>query len=538
MSDDFLKELKEQRDRYVSFAFAGGDLFIEVSEQGKILHATGAAKSLTGIDDKSLAGRNWLDLFSAYEISKLQRAYEDTIPGRRIGPFMVTLNEQIGQKIASFSAIRMPKNNRFYIMLGVSNEFIARIAPMVGLPGMSGFTDNFADAARDAVFDAHLWGKDVAMTFFDFMSADEMQARFGKDGWGKVEQMIGEIMAQYSFGGYSAGQIAEGRYAFMHDTNLDLNEVKQKILDIAAAQGIDLGELQTKSITGDLKTMDKTELSRAVEHTIQEYASQGPALQIETFEAGHKNYLSMNASKLKEFKTIIERVSFAQHFYPVAALKTRELLHYEILPRFENGDAEEWLHFGEDAGLAPDFDLAACARAIQYIRFKSGGTRVKFVTNMSPRSVIDKAFTEKLKEQLTAEKSINERLQFQIADSCNIGDIAKTGRFIRDLQDSGFKVTLGDFRPGASTVNYIQGLKADYIRLNGKFIRTAQSTPREEALLREIVRLCGETGCEIIASGVDHQNTASFLTGLDIKYGQGAFFAPPGPKPDYIAKPS
>ena len=135
MSDE---NIKEQRDRYASFAFAAADLFIEVSEQGKILHAVGAAKTMTGIDDKSLIGRNWLDLFSAYEISKLQKTHEESTPGRRIGPVLVTLNEQIGQKIASFSAIRMPKNNRFYIMLGVSNDFVARIAPMVGLPGTTG----------------------------------------------------------------------------------------------------------------------------------------------------------------------------------------------------------------------------------------------------------------------------------------------------------------------------------------------------------------------------------------------------------------
>jgi hypothetical protein len=182
-----------------------------------------------------LLNRNWLDLFSTYEQAKLLKARDSTVPGRRIGPVLVTLNEQIGQKIASFSAIRMPKNDRFYICLGVSNEFLARIAPLVGLPGATGFNDrdSYADAARDAVFDAKLWGQDVELTFFDFVNADEMSQRFGRDGWGKVEQMIGEMMAQYSFGGHSAGLVAEGRYSFVHDKSINLDEIKQKILDIA-----------------------------------------------------------------------------------------------------------------------------------------------------------------------------------------------------------------------------------------------------------------------------------------------------------------
>ena len=533
MSDE---NIKEQRDRYASFAFAAADLFIEVSEQGKILHAVGAAKTMTGIDDKSLIGRNWLDLFSAYEISKLQKTHEESTPERLIGPVLVTLNEQIGQKIASFSAIRMPKNNRFYIMLGVSNDFVARIAPMVGLPGTTGFAGDYAEAARDAVFDAHLWGQEVVMTFFDFVSAEDMQARFGKDGWGKVEQLIGEMMAQYSFGGHAAGQISEGHYSFIHDKNVNLEEIQQKILDIAAAQGISPAKLNSASVTGDLKAMDKTEIARALEHTIKKYAEQGSTMKIDTLNKGYTDYLSANAAKLKELKATIDRVSFGQHFQAIVNMKTKELLHYEVLTRFEQGETADWIRFAEDAGLAPDLDLAVCQRAIQYIRFKSGGTRIKFSIDISPRSMISPQFVEKIKEQLAAEKGIHERLHFKIFESCNITDIGKTAHFLKYLRDSGFKTTFCQFRPGASAQQYIETLKPDYIKIAPKFLKSIQGSPREEALLINIIQICKKAGTEIIADGIDDKAIADMLIEMGIKYGQGLLYAPPSSKPDYIAK--
>jgi EAL domain-containing protein (putative c-di-GMP-specific phosphodiesterase class I) len=91
-------------------------------------------------------------------------------------------------------------------------------------------------------------------------------------------------------------------------------------------------------------------------------------------------------------------------------MKTKEATHYEILSRFESGDTQEWIRFGEDAGLAPDFDLAVCERAINHIKFKAGNTRTKFSIDISGQSISDEEFCEKLKEQLAKQKGIAERL--------------------------------------------------------------------------------------------------------------------------------
>lgn len=535
MSDE--KTLKEQRDRFVAFSFAVADLFIEVAENGKIIHVTGASKALTGIDEKALLNRNWLDLFSAYEQAKLIKARETNVPGRRIGPVLVTLNEQIGQKIASFSAIRMPKNDRLYISLGVSNEFLARIAPMVGLPGTTGFTDRdaFSNAARDAVFDAKLWGQEVELTFFDFMNADEMSQRFGKDGWGKVEQMIGEMMAQYSFGGYSAGLVAEGRYSFVHDKSLDIEKIKQKIIAIAQTAGATV-DLQAKTVTGDLKTLDKKDISRALDFTIDEFENKGTRLEVKNLGEGYAQYISSNEMKLKEFKSIIERVSFTQFFQPIVDIKTKEATHYEILSRFENGDTQEWIRFGEDAGLAPDFDLAVCERAINLIKFKAGTTRTKFSIDISGQSIVDEDFFEKLKEQLAKQKNIAERLSLEITESANIENLSKASTFIKELQKDGYKIGLDDFHPSAAAQQYLDAIKADFIKIDGRYIRRITASAREAALVRNLVKMCQDNDTEIIAEGVEEKAQADLLAEMGVKYAQGNFYAPAGPRTDYVVK--
>ena len=53
-------KIKTQRDRFLAFAFASSDLFVEISKSGKVTYALGASKTLSGIDDETLLGMDWL----------------------------------------------------------------------------------------------------------------------------------------------------------------------------------------------------------------------------------------------------------------------------------------------------------------------------------------------------------------------------------------------------------------------------------------------------------------------------------------------
>ena len=54
--------LRLQRDRFVGFAFAGGDLLIETDLDGSITYVAGAAKTISGHGDEAMIGRLLSDL--------------------------------------------------------------------------------------------------------------------------------------------------------------------------------------------------------------------------------------------------------------------------------------------------------------------------------------------------------------------------------------------------------------------------------------------------------------------------------------------
>ncbi len=539
MADD--QTLKEQRDRFLAFAFASADLFIEISDEGKIVFTAGAAKSITGIDDKTLIKKNWLDLFSAYEQSKMQRARELAKPGGRFGPILVTLNEQIVKRQAVLSAIKMPGNGKFYIALGVGNDLIAQIAPLLSLPGSSFAhgADDFADAARNAIFDAKLWGQPVEMTFFDFGPTTTVKEKFSAEDWPEVQKLITETLAVYSFGGSTAGEISDGRYSFVHDPAVSAADMKQKIDDIVrkySTSGESL-EIKDTTITTDFVDISKREIDRAVTYAVDKFEeSKDGTIEIKSLKSGYKAYLSENEQKLKELRGFIERVSFIQHFQPIVDIATRELSHYEILTRFESGDSEEWISFAQDVGLAPNFDIAVCERAVNYIKFKAGGTRTRFSIDISGQSITDDKFMERLKEQVDKHKGIAERLTFEIRETMNIENLEKAGKFTRELGAMGFNITLDDFSAGSTCLHYLQNLKAHAVKIDGRRNLRGASSKRDTALLQNLARTCKDMEIDIIAEFISDENQAKTLAALGVKYGQGDLYAAAGTKPDYIAK--
>ncbi|MCC7305457.1 MAG: EAL domain-containing protein [Alphaproteobacteria bacterium] len=532
--------LKAQRDRFLALAFASADLFIEVSGEGRIIYTTGAAKSLTGIDHKTLMGRRWVELFSAYDQAAMMEIYDNAKAGLRVGPVIVNLNEYtMDSRKAVFTGIRMPDNVNFYVTLALSSpeaEKAAGISFRGEKPKVLNKED-FEAAAQEALLKAKAAGQHVSVTVVDIPDAAADKERLGEEIWNRMKDAIGEFLVSQSLDGRTAGELMEGRYSIIHDKGVNVEGLREKIQSLSretdpAGTGI---KAEGKSLSADLKKLSTREISRALLHTVKEFESKGSKAELAaSLNAVLDSFLSANIHKAREFQGIIERTAFTLAFQPIVDLKTGQASHFEILVRFGQGDTQEWISFAEDAGLAPKFDLALCERAINYIKFKAGGTWTKFSVNLSGQSIENEKFFEELQEMLAANKGLQERLMFEITESSQMENLKKVNRFITELQSSGYKIALDDFGAGSASFQYLQELNVDYVKIDGKYIRKILTSPRDAALVKNLTQMCHDIGTQVIAEYVENKEIADLLSGMGIEYGQGYYFAKPGSKPDYI----
>lgn len=333
-----------------------------------------------------------------------------------------------------------------------------------------------------------------------------------------------------------AAEITDGRYSLIHDKNVDPEALLSQIKELAQEQdpngtGFDI---TTKTVTSDLSELSERDASRALMYTIHEFERKGTELTIETLNSGLKSYVNANAARIREFQSIIERTHFNLYFQPIVDLKTLQASHYEMLCRFEKGDTLEWIMFGEDIGMASEFDLAVCERAINYARFKAGGTKTRFSVNLSGQSIQCEEFNEKLIDMLSKDDKLKNRLIFEVTESSHIKDLDMVNEFIKKLKNQGYQVALDDFGAGSASFQYLQQLEVDHLKIDGKYTRKILNSERDVAMIKNLTNMCRDMGIKVVAEFVENLEQWKLLRELGVNYGQGYLFGKPSPKPDYI----
>ena len=539
MSND-TNNIREQRDRFLAFSFAASDLLLEVDTDGYIVFAIGASKALSGIDSETLIGSPWLDIFSKKRRIKLIAMKKRARDGKRSNPLHVQLHEDIAtEQDAIVSAIKMPDNDHFYVTVSFVSDVMQRLAEASEQIEEEKLNkDNFVKHANAAIEKAKEQGKDLDLTLFDLGEQTEsIKEKLGVEQWGQFSESITDILESFSVDGKTASQISEGRYSLLHDESVTSESIQEQIAELS--RETELGEeelnLTTKTVDTDAGALNEKEASRALFYTLNEFEKKGADLSVQTLQSGFKSFLADNAQKIQEFKSIIQNLNFMMHFQPIVDLQTYNLKHFEMLARFANGgNTQEWILFGEDIGMAAEFDFAVCEVAINYIRYNASNNNMSFAMNISGQSIQNEEFFNKLLGKLEDKDNLHKRLIFEITESNAIKELEQVNEYVTELQKRGFKVCLDDFGAGSASFQYLHQLHVDYLKIDGLYTQRILESKRDYVMIKNLVQMCKDLDVGIVAERVENEEEAAALRELGIDYGQGYFFSKPTKKPEYI----
>lgn len=528
------------RNRFIAFAFASGDLFLEIDQHGNIEYAVGAAQSLVGKNDSELIGMNWLQLFTNTDRDVLKSMARKVEDGTRRGPVLADINPEITKRKKVFlNAIKMPHSKMLYITMGHNSIMMNKIAGTMREVQDAEILDknNFLYAAQDAIDAAKEMDQDLDITFLDLNASAQEKYRYGDENWEDMKDDIAKMLKSRSVDGNAAAEVSDGRYSVIHDKNFDPEMLFDQVQKIAkkkdpSGDGLDVF---FKSVSSDVEGLSDKEATRALIYTINEFERQGSELSVDTLNGAFKEYMNENAEKIKEFESFIKNLDFKLHFQPIVNLETLEASHYEMLCRFDDGDTLEWVMFGEDVGMAPEFDIAVCERAIKYISRNPPTDKTRFAINISGQSIQDLNFFKDLKKLLENSNNVKDKVIFEITESSEIQQLDVVNGFITELQESGFRVALDDFGAGSASFRYLQNLNVDYVKIDGQYVRKILTSQRDLAMVKNLTQMCIDMDIKVIAEFVEDLEQAKLLKEIGVDYCQGYFFGKAEPRPKFKA---
>lgn len=189
----------------------------------------------------------------------------------------------------------------------------------------------------------------------------------------------------------------------------------------------------------------------------------------------------------------------------------------------------------ERYGLMPALDRWVVARCFAHLveQRQSNtmlGEGIVFI-NLSGATLNDDSFLAYVKTQLGHFGITASSICFEITETAAIANLNHALAFIDGVKTLGCYVALDDFGAGLSSFSYLKTLPADFLKIDGAFVRDMLDDPMDAAIVEAINNIGHVAGLKTIAEFVESDAIRLRLAEMGVDYAQGFGIHRPEPMP-------
>lgn len=118
-------------------------------------------------------------------------------------------------------------------------------------------------------------------------------------------------------------------------------------------------------------------------------------------------------------------------------------------------------------------------------------------------------------------------LHLEVTESVYTENPIQILHMIEGLRSRGFVIELDDFGSGYSSLNMLNQMELDIMKLDMKFIQSEMMKPENQGILRFIIDLAHSMKLSVVAEGIETGEQVERIKKLGCDYAQGYFFSRP-----------
>ena len=225
--------------------------------------------------------------------------------------------------------------------------------------------------------------------------------------------------------------------------------------------------------------------------------------------------------------TIIDEGRFVPVFQPIVELASRQIVGFEALTRFANGERPDLVFAeAERLGIGRNLEAATIAAAVKASVALEPASAYLSV-NLSPDFALSR-----IPRNLLA--PLQRPLTVEVTEHVAIEDYSALRAAVRSL-GRGTKLAVDDAGAGFASLRHVLELGPDIVKLDIEFIRKIDSDPARQALVAGMVHFAARGPFRLIAEGVETEAEREALLALGVTCGQGYLFgrAAPAGRPSF-----
>jgi len=238
-----------------------------------------------------------------------------------------------------------------------------------------------------------------------------------------------------------------------------------------------------------------------------------------------------------DLRKAIHKKEFETHYQPIVSLKTRSVVGFEALIRWNHPQLGliypgSFISIAEDTGLIIPITRLMVEQACQDLKtWQEQAKHLQKLTmnvNISSRHFLQPSLLNDLKDVLRRIDLAPDHLKLEITETALMEDVDDTVRLVQRMRDYGLQIVIDDFGTGYSSLSYLQRLPIDTLKVDRSFVSRIQSTPDgNRNIVEAIISLAHRLEMIVVAEGVETLEQYTILLDMNCQLGQGYLFSKP-----------
>lgn len=241
-------------------------------------------------------------------------------------------------------------------------------------------------------------------------------------------------------------------------------------------------------------------------------------------------------------ETALTQGQFQIYLQPKYRIEDETLVGAEALVRWIHPEwgvqsPAEFIPLFEKNGFITKLDQYVWDRACAALRdFDDRGfAPVSVSVNVSRADIYNADLADILMKTVKKYDLPPARLHLEITESAYTENPKQIIDTVRRLRELGFVIEMDDFGSGYSSLNMLNEMPIDILKLDMKFIQSETAKPTTKGILQFIIGLARWMHLSVVAEGVETKEQLMRLKEIGCDFVQGYYFAKPMPCNDFEA---
>ena len=216
------------------------------------------------------------------------------------------------------------------------------------------------------------------------------------------------------------------------------------------------------------------------------------------------------------------------HGQRIVALREGRADYIEVLVRMRGVDGSlippgRFIPAAERYGLVTLIDRWVIENAFAQLRAwsEAGLPTPKLNINLSGLTLADPGLTDFIIHVFKVSGVAPACVGFEITESCAIAQLDRALAFFSFCREIGCDLALDDFGSGLSSFAYLKRFKVQTLKIDGMFVRNADSDSDDRAVIESMVRLAHLRHLHTVAEFVTSPAVLAVVRTLEVDYAQG-----------------